>query len=78
MFKFIKKYKRLKQISEGLALLEDGIRVQLEQANWHLNLSPEDMAKMSEYEKTHWTVYKKHSEYVLSQISDIWDGKLHY
>ena len=65
--------KKEKQYIEGLAMLEDGINVQLRQAEYRLQNKD-----LSQEEKITLEVLKKHSEYVLEQISDIWSGKLHY
>ena len=67
------KFKRYKQYTEGLSMLEDGIKVQLRQAEYHLRRDD-----LSEEEKVRLETFKKHSEYVLDQINEIWEGKLHY
>lgn len=72
MFNF-KKRKQQRQYIEGLSLLESGLKVQLEQAKWHLGF--DDLTKE---EQTRWETLKKHCEYVLNEINDIWSGKLHY
>ena len=72
IFKF-KKRKEQRQYIEGLEMLEDGINVQLRQAIYRLqrdDLTPNERVTLETLEK--------HCEYVLEQISDIWDGKLHY
>ena len=67
------KRKKQRQYIEGLSMLEDGIKVQLSQAEWHLGFND-----LTEEEKIRWEALKKHCEYVLQEIKDIWDGKLHY
>lgn len=67
------KFKRYKQYTEGLSMLEDGIKVQLRQAEYRLQRDD-----LSEEEKVRLETLKKHSEYVLDQINEIWEGKLHY
>ena len=68
-----KKAKKQRQYIEGLTMLEDGIEVQLRQAEWHLGFND-----LTEEEKIRWETLKKHCEYVLNEIKDIWDGKKHY
>lgn len=73
MFNLFKINKQRRQYIEGLALLEDGIKVQLDCAEWHLagqNLSEEEIIR--------YTTLKRHCEYVLKEINAIWEGKLHY
>jgi len=67
------KFKKYKQYTEGLSMLEDGIKVQLRQAEYRLQRDD-----LSEEEKVRLETLKKHSEYVLDQINEIWEGKLHY
>ena len=67
------KFKRYRQYVEGLSMLEDGIEVQLRQAEYRLQSN-----NLSQEEKIRLEALKKHSEYVLEQINDIWNGKLHY
>lgn len=67
------KFKKYKQYTEGLSMLEDGIKVRLRQAEYRLQRDD-----LSEEEKVRLETLKKHSEYVLDQINEIWEGKLHY
>lgn len=67
------KFKRYKQYTEGLSMLEDGIKVQLRQAEYRLQRDD-----LSNEERVRLKTLKKHSEYVLEQINEIWEGKLHY
>ena len=69
----LKKRKQQRQYIEGLRLLEDGIKVQLRQTEYRLQRND-----LSQEEKTTLETLKKHNEYILEQINDIWDGKLHY
>ena len=67
------KLKKYRQWAEGLSMLEDGIEVQLRQAEYRLqrnDLSEEEIIRLE--------TLKKHCEYVKEQIKDIWEGKLHY
>ena len=68
-----KKIKRRRQCIEGLAILEDGIKIGLNQAEWHLGFND-----LTEEEKIRYETIKRHCEYLLNEIKDIWDGKLHY
>lgn len=72
MFGFVKR-KKQRQYIEGLSMLEDGIKVQLRQAEYRLQNKD-----LSEKEKITLETLRKHCQYVLEQINDIWDGKLHY
>ena len=72
MFGF-KKRKKQRQYIEGLAMLEDGINVQLRQAEYRLQRNG-----LSQEEEIILETLKKHCEYILEQINDIWNGKLHY
>ena len=65
--------KKDKQIVEGLEMLEDGIKVQLEHAESHLNNN-----SISDLQKQYWTGLRNHCDYVLIQIDKIKNGKLHY
>lgn len=67
------KFKKYRQWAEGLSMLEDGIEVQLRQAEYRLQRDD-----LSEEEKVRLETLKKHSEYVLDQINEIWEGKLHF
>lgn len=67
------KFKRYRQYAEGLSMLEEGIEVQLRQAEYRLQRDD-----LSEEEKVRLETLKKHSEYVLDRINEIWEGKLHY
>lgn len=67
------KFKKYKQWAEGLTMLEDGIMVQLRQAEYRLQSND-----LSQEERIRLETLKKHCEYVKEQIKDIWDGKLHY
>lgn len=68
-----KKRKKQRQYTEGLKMLEDAMKVQLEHAR--LWLSSNDL---TEEEKIRWGTYQSHCKYVLKEIKEIWDGKLHY
>lgn len=68
-----KKRKKQRQYIEGLKMLEDAMEVQLEQARWWLGHND-----LTEEDKIRWGVYQRHCEYVLKEIKEIWDGKLHY
>lgn len=70
---FETKKNKQRQYIEGLAMLEDAIEVQLKQARWHLGFND-----LTEEEKIRLETLKNHCEYVLKEIKDIWDGKLHY
>ena len=72
MFGF-KKRKQQRQYIEGLSLFEDGIKVQLRQTEYRLQRND-----LSQEEKTTLETLKKHNEYILEQINDIRNGKLHY
>lgn len=67
------KFKKYKQYTEGLSMLEDGIKVQLRQAEYRLQRDD-----LSNEERVRLETLKNHSEYVLEQINEIWEGKLHY
>ena len=67
------KFKKYKQWAEGLAMLEDGIMVQLRQAEYRLQSND-----LSQEERIRLETLKKHCEYVKEQIKDIWEGKLHF
>ena len=67
------KFKKYRQWAEGLAMLFDGIMVQLRQAEYRLQSND-----LSQEERIRLETLKKHCEYVKEQIKDIWDGKLHY
>lgn len=65
--------KKDRQIIEGLNMLEDGIRVQLEHAEGHLNNE-----NTSDLSRQYWAGLRNNCNYVLSQIDKIKNGKLHY
>ena len=67
------KRKKQRQYIEGLAMLEDGLRVQLRQAEWRLGFKD-----LAEEDRIRCETLKKHCEYILEEIDNIWDGKLHY
>jgi hypothetical protein len=67
------KFKKYRQWAEGLAMLFDGIMVQLRQAEYRLQSND-----LSQEERIRLETLKKHCEYVKEQIKDIWEGKLHY
>lgn len=69
----LNKRKKQRQYIEGLTLLEEGIKVRLRQCEWRLGLKD-----LTEEERTRCEMMKKCWESVLKDISDIWDGKLHY
>lgn len=69
----LKKRKQQRKYIEGLRLLEDGIKVQLRQTEYRLQRND-----LSQKEKITLETLKKHNEYILEQINDIWDEKLHY
>ena len=69
----IRQFKLLKRRSEGLYLIIDGLKVQKEQAEWHLGWS--DLSKEA---RLQWETRKKVVDYWLSEAESAYVGDLHY
>lgn len=59
--------------AEGLHIILEGMKVQLDQAEWHLQLT-----ELSEKQREYWKTRKNVVEYWKNEVQNAMDGKLHY
>lgn len=69
-------FRRIKlrnQQAEGLFLIHDGLKLQLNQAIWHL-----ECTDLSEAQRAYWNARKNFAEYWENEAQNALDGKLHF
>ena len=69
-------FRRIKlrnQQVEGLFLIHDGLKLQLEQAAWNL-----ERTDLSEVQREYWHARKCFAEYWENETQDALNGKLHF
>ena len=69
--KIIKKYKKLKQQSEGLYVVRLGLRVQMEGVKWH-----KDHPDISEDDRKEYALIYKVLEHWFNKVDKAWNGEL--